>query len=298
LNAPDRLRFDFSHSVGMTAAELQQVEAEVNGFIRQNSAVETRIMTPDDARALGAQALFGEKYGEEVRVVSMGQLDGSGKGAEGNTYSLELCGGTHVRRTGDIGAFVALGESASSAGVRRFEALTGQAAVDYLKAQEAKLAEAAAVLKAAPAEVVERLKALVDERKALQNEVATLRRELAMGGKSGGPEVKEINGVKLIAQVLSGVSGKDLPSLIDEMKARIGSGAVVLIADTGAKPAVAAGVTADLTDRISAVTLAKAAVEALGGKGGGGRPDMAQGGGADIALADAALKAVETALGA
>ena len=296
LNAPDRLRFDFSHSVGMTAAELAQVEAEVNGFIRQNSAVDTRIMTPDDARALGAQALFGEKYGEEVRVVSMGVLDGSGKGTEGNTYSLELCGGTHVRRTGDIGAFVALGESASSAGVRRFEALTGQAAVDYLKAQEAKLAEAAAVLKSAPAEIVERLKALVDERKALQNEVATLRRELAMGGKSGGPEAKEINGVKLIAQVLSGVSGKDLPSLIDEMKAKVGSGAVVLIADTGAKPAVAAGVTADLTDRISAVTLAKAAVEALGGKGGGGRPDMAQGGGADIALADAALKAVEAAL--
>jgi hypothetical protein len=156
--------------------------------------------------------------------------------------------------------------------------------------------EAAAVLKAAPAEVVERLKALVEERKALQTEVANLRRDLAMGGKSGGPEAKEINGVKLIAQVMTGVSGKDLPSLIDEMKARIGSGAVVLIADTGAKPAVAAGVTADLTDRISAVTLAKAAVEALGGKGGGGRPDMAQGGGADIALADAALKAVEAAL--
>ncbi|MBM3615307.1 MAG: alanine--tRNA ligase [Alphaproteobacteria bacterium] len=296
LNAPDRLRFDFSHSTGMTAAELAQVEAEVNAFIRQNSPVETRIMTPDDARALGAQALFGEKYGDEVRVVSMGVQDGSGKGADGNTYSLELCGGTHVRRTGDIGAFVALGESASSAGVRRFEALTGQAAVDHLKAQEAKLLDAAAVLKAAPAELADRLKALMEERKALQNEVAALRRELAMGGKSGGPEVKEINGVKLIAQVLSGVSGKDLPSLIDEMKAKIGSGAVVLIADTGVKPAVAAGVTSDMTDRISAVTLAKAAVEALGGKGGGGRPDMAQGGGSDIALADAALKAVEAAV--
>ncbi len=296
LNAPDRLRFDFSHSTGMTAAELAQVEAEVNAFIRQNSPVETRIMTPDDARALGAQALFGEKYGEEVRVVSMGVLESSGKGTEGKTYSLELCGGTHVARTGDIGAFVALGESASSAGVRRFEALTGQAAVDHLKAQEAKLLETAAVLKASPAEIVDRLKALVDERKTLQNEVATLRRELAMGGKAAGPEAKEINGVKLIAQVLSGVSGKDLPSLIDEMKVRLGSGAVVLIADTGAKPAVAAGVTADLTGRISAVTLAKAAVEALGGKGGGGRPDLAQGGGADIALADAALKAVEAAL--
>ena len=296
LNAPDRLRFDFSHSQAMTAAELQQVEAEVNDFIRQNSPVETRIMTPDDARAIGAQALFGEKYGDEVRVVSMGTLEGSGKGADLRTYSLELCGGTHVWRTGDIGAFVALGESASSAGVRRFEALTGQAALDYLRGQEARLADVAAVLKASPAEVGERVRALADERRALQNEVAQLRRELAMGGSGNGPDIKEINGIKLIAQVLSGVTGKDLPGLIDEMKARLGSGAVVLIADTGGKPAVAAGVTADLTGRISAVTLAKAAVEALGGKGGGGRPDMAQGGGADIALADAALKAVLAAL--
>ena len=296
LNAPDRLRFDFSHSQAMSAAELRQVEAEVNEFIRQNGAVDTRIMTPDDARAIGAQALFGEKYGDEVRVVTMGVLEGSGKGADGRTYSLELCGGTHVRRTGDIGAFVSLGESASSAGVRRFEALTGQAALDHLLGQDARLADVAAVLKASPAEVGERVRALAEERRALQNEVAQLRRELAMGGSSAGPDVKEIKGVKLIAQVLSGVTGKDLPGLIDEMKARIGSGAVVLIADTGGKPAVAAGVTADLTGRISAVTLAKVAVEALGGKGGGGRPDLAQGGGADIALADAALKAVEAAL--
>ena len=295
LNAPDRLRFDFSHGQAMSAAELAQVEAEVNEFVRQNSAVDTRIMTPDDARAIGAQALFGEKYGDEVRVVSMGTLDGSGKGADGRTYSLELCGGTHVRRTGDIGAFVALGESASSAGVRRFEALTGQAALDYLRGQDARLAEVAATLKASPAEVGERVKALADERRALLNEVAQLRRELAMGA-GAGPEVREVGGVKLIAQVLTGVTGKDLPGLIDEMKARLGSGAVVLIADTGAKPAVAAGVTNDLTGRISAVTLAKAAVEALGGKGGGGRPDMAQGGGADIALADAAIAAVIAAL--
>ena len=295
LNAPDRLRFDFSHSAAMSAGELAQVEAEVNAFVRQNSAVDTRIMTPDDARAIGAQALFGEKYGDEVRVVSMGTLEGSGKGADGRTYSLELCGGTHVRRTGDIGVFVALGESASSAGVRRFEALTGQAALDYLRAQDARLAEVAATLKASPAEVGERVKTLADERRALQNEVAQLRRELAMGA-GAGPEVREVGGVKLIAQVLTGVTGKDLPALIDEMKARLGSGAVVLIADTGAKPAVAAGVTTDLTGRISAVTLAKAAVEALGGKGGGGRPDMAQGGGADIALADAAIAAVIAAL--
>jgi len=296
LNAPDRLRFDFSHSTGMSPAELAQVEAEVNAYIRQNAPVETRIMTPDDARAIGAQALFGEKYGDEVRVVSMGVQEGSGKGADGRTYSLELCGGTHVRRTGDIGAFVALGESASSAGVRRFEALTGQAALDHLRAQDARLAEVAIVLKASPSEAVERVKALADERRALLNEVAQLRREVAMGGKAGGPEAREIGGVKFLAQVLSGVSGKDLPALIDEMKARIGSGAVLLIADTGAKPAVAAGVTTDLTGTLSAVTLVKAAAEAMGGKGGGGRPDMAQAGGADIAQAEAAIKAAEAVL--
>ncbi|MFA9229207.1 MAG: alanine--tRNA ligase [Microgenomates group bacterium] len=297
LNAPDRLRFDFSHSQAMTAAELASVEAEVNAFIRQNTAVDTRIMTPDDARALGAQALFGEKYGDEVRVVSMGTLAGTGKGADGATYSLELCGGTHVARTGAIGAFVALGDSASSAGVRRFEALTGQAALDHLRAQDQRLADVAAVLKTSGAEAVDRVKALVDERRALMNEVAQLRRELAMGGgAAAGPDAKEIGGVKFLAQVLTGVSGKDLPALIDEMKTRLGSGVVLLIADTGGKPAVAAGVTADLTTRISAVTLVKAAAEAMGGKGGGGRPDMAQAGGADITLAEAAIKSAEAAL--
>ncbi len=298
LNAPDRLRFDFAHNAALSPAELATVEAEVNAFIRQNGAVETRIMTPDDARGLGAQALFGEKYGDEVRVVSMGVQEGSGKGADGKTYSLELCGGTHVSRLGEIGAFVVLGDSASSAGVRRVEALTGQAALEHLRLQEARLAEVAAMLKTHAAEVVERVKALAEERRALQNEVASLRREVAMGGKGAGPEAKEINGVKFVAQVLSGVSGKDLPALIDEMKARIGSGAVLLIADTGAKPAVAAGVTADLTARLSAVTLVKAAAEAMGGKGGGGRPDLAQAGGADIGAAEAAIKAAEAAIGA
>jgi alanyl-tRNA synthetase len=298
LNAADRLRFDFSHSAAISAPDLQTIEAEVNAFIRQNSPVETRIMTPDDARAIGAQALFGEKYGDEVRVVSMGVLDGSGKGADGKTYSLELCGGTHVRRTGDIGAMVLLGDSASSAGVRRIEALTGQAALDHLRQQDARLNDIAAIIKAPPSELADRIRALFDERKALVNEVAQLRREVAMGGKAEGPDAKEINGIQFIAQVLSGVSGKDLPALIDEMKARLGSGAVLLIADTGAKPAVAAGVTADLTARLSAVTLVKAAAEAMGGKGGGGRADMAQAGGADIALADAAIKAAEAAIGA
>lgn len=298
LNAVDRLRFDFSHSAAISAPDLQTIETEVNAFIRQNSPVETRIMTPDDARAIGAQALFGEKYGEEVRVVSMGMLEGSGKGTDGKTYSLELCGGTHVGRTGDIGSMVILSESASSAGVRRIEALTGQAALDHLRQQDARLNDIAAIIKAPAAELADRIRALFDERKALANEVAQLRREVAMGGKAAGPEAKEINGVKFVAQVLSGVSGKDLPALIDEMKARLGSGAVLLIADTGAKPAVAAGVTADLTAKLSAVTLVKAAAEAMGGKGGGGRPDMAQAGGADIAQAEAAIKAAEAAMGA
>ena len=242
LNADDRLRFDFSHTKGLSATELAQVEREVNDYIRQNAPVETRIMAPDDARALGAQALFGEKYGDEVRVVSMGIEDGSGKGADGKTYSIELCGGTHVRRTGDIGVFVALGDSASSAGVRRIEALTGAAAFDYLSGQAGRLGQVALELKARPEDVAERVKTLMDERRALANEVAQLRRELAMSGgagQGGGAEARDVGGVKLIAQVLSGVQGKDLPPLIDEHKARLGSGAVLLIADTGGKVAVA-----------------------------------------------------------
>ena len=298
LNAPDRLRFDFSHSRALDAGELAAVEAEVNAYIRQNSPVETRIMTPDAAREMGAQALFGEKYGDEVRVVSMGRLAGSGKGADGAVYSLELCGGTHVARTGEIGACVILGDSASSAGVRRIEALTGAPALAHLRAQEGRLAEVAALLKAPMGDVVERVKALSDERRALANEVAQLKRELAMGGTgAGGFETRDIGGVAFVAQVLSGVSGKDLPAMIDEIKGRIGSGVVLLIADTGARPAVAAGVSTDLVARISAVDILRPAVAALGGKGGGGRPDLAQGGGADIGGAQAAITAAEAAIG-
>jgi alanyl-tRNA synthetase len=297
LNAPDRLRFDFSHTKAMSTDELTRVERDVNAIIRQNSRVETRIMTPDDARALGAQALFGEKYGDEVRVVSMGRQDGSGKGAKGNTYSLELCGGTHVSQLGEIGAFVALGDSASSAGVRRIEALTGQAALDYLRAQDARLGQTAAVLKAPASEVADRVKALMDERKALSNEVAQLRRELAMGGGAQAANPSEvINGVAFQAQVLSGVTGKDLPALIDEMKSSMDSGAVLLIADAGGKAAVAVGVTSDLTNRVSAVDLLRAVTPELGGKGGGGRPDMAQGGGASVENADAAIAAAKAVL--
>ncbi|TCO72442.1 alanine--tRNA ligase [Rhodovulum euryhalinum] len=296
LNAPDRLRFDFSHGKAMTDAELAAVESEVNAFIRQNSPVETRIMTPDDARAIGAQALFGEKYGDEVRVVSMGRAP-TGKGQDGNTWSLELCGGTHVRQTGDIGLCVVLGDSASSAGVRRIEALTGQAALDHLIAQQNRLAEVAELLRAQPADVVARVRALVEDRRALENEVATLRRDLALAGPAGAaPEARAVGGVPFLAQVLKGVSGKDLPPLIDEHKARLGSGAILLIAEADGKAAVAAGVTADLTARVSAVDLVKAAVAELGGKGGGGRPDMAQGGGKDAVNAEAAIKAAEAVL--
>ncbi|UWQ89379.1 alanine--tRNA ligase [Rhodobacteraceae bacterium M382] len=299
LNAQDRLRFDFSHSKALSDGELATVAADVNRYIRQNSSVETRIMTPDDARGIGAQALFGEKYGDEVRVVSMGRAE-TGKGQDGMTWSIELCGGTHVRQTGDIGTFVLLGDSASSAGVRRIEALTGAAAFEHLSTEAGRMSDVAGMLKAQPSDVVDRVKGLMDERKALQNEVATLRRELAMAGGAGqgaGPEAREINGVKFLAQVLSGVSGKDLPALIDEHKDRLGSGAVLLIADTGGKAAVAAGVTQDLTGTVSAVDLVKAAVVELGGKGGGGRPDMAQGGGKDATNANAAIKAAEIVLG-
>ena len=297
LNAPDRLRFDFSHTKPLSADELARVERDVNTLIRQNTRVETRIMAPDDARALGAQALFGEKYGDEVRVVSMGRKDGSGKGAAGHTYSLELCGGTHVRQLGEIGAFVALGDAASSAGVRRIEALTGQAALDYLRAQDQRLSDVAAALKAPASDVADRVKALMDERRALANEVAQLRRELAMGGGAqGASPALQVNGIAFHAQVLSGVTGKDLPSLIDQIKTDLGSGVVLLIADTGDKAAIAVGVTADLTTRVSAVDILRAVTPELGGKGGGGRPDMAQGGGASTQNAHAAITQAKSIL--
>ncbi|MEM6386611.1 MAG: alanine--tRNA ligase [Pseudomonadota bacterium] len=297
LNAPDRLRFDFSHQKALSLEELKTVEAEVNAYIRQNTAVETRIMTPDDAREIGAQALFGEKYGDEVRVVSMGRAP-TGKGSDGETWSIELCGGTHVARTGDIGVFVTLGDSASSAGVRRIEALTGDAAFQYLSQQDHRLAETALALKAQPGDVADRVKALLAERKTLTSEIADLRRQLAMGGgERGAIEQEDVNGVCFMGQVMSDISGKDLPALIDQFKERAGSGVVVLVADTGGKAAVAAGVTSDLTDRVSAIDLVRAAVAELGGKGGGGRPDMAQGGGPSAENGAAALAAAKQVIG-
>ncbi|MBD3804782.1 MAG: alanine--tRNA ligase [Thioclava sp.] len=297
LNAEDRLRFDFSHNKALSPDEIAKIEREVNDFIRQNTPVETRIMTPDDARDLGAQALFGEKYGDEVRVVSMGELSNSGKGTSGNVYSLELCGGTHVKRTGDIGTFVLTSESASSAGVRRIEALTGDVAMAELRRRDAILGEIEGLMKTSEQDVLARLQAILDERKTLANEVAQLRRELAMGGgASGGPDISEINGMKFVPQVVSGVTGKDLPGIVDELKEKVGSGVILVVADAGGKAAVAAGVTKDLTDKVSAVDLVKVAAQALGGKGGGGRPDMAQAGGADPSKADEAVAAVKSVL--
>ncbi|PRY95261.1 alanyl-tRNA synthetase [Hasllibacter halocynthiae] len=291
LNAPDRLRFDFSHGKALTAEEIGVVEKAVNRFIRQDSAVTTRIMAPDDARALGAQALFGEKYGDEVRVVSMGRA-ATGKGQDGDTWSIELCGGTHVGRTGEIGLFAIQSDSASSSGVRRIEALTGAAALRALREQEGRLLEAASALKAGPGEVPARVAILLDERRQLQAEVARLKREAALGGSAAaGPEAREINGMQAVLQALDGVTGKELPALIDAHKQSIGSGVVVLVSDAGGKAAVAAGVTPDLTGRVSAVDLARAAGAALGGKGGGGRPDMAQAGAPSAENAEGALEA-------
>jgi alanyl-tRNA synthetase len=274
---------------------LEEVQAEVNKYIRQNSHVETRIMTPDDARAIGAQALFGEKYGDEVRVVSMGYLEGSKKGAMSNTYSLELCGGTHVRQTGDIGCFILLGDAASSAGVRRIEAVTGSTANTYIQSQQSIISEAATTLKVQTSDLTVRAKQLVDERKTLKNEVTDLRRNLAMSGGAGTQTSKPMNvaGKLFLAEVLQGVTGRDLPTLIDNKKAELKSGAVLLIAETDGKIAVAAGVTEDLTETLSAVDIVTIAVTELGGKGGGGRADMAQGGAKSAENADQAINAVK-----
>ena len=297
LVAPERLRFDFVHQKPVSTEEADAIEAEVNAYIRQNDAVTTRIMTPEDAQAAGARALFGEKYGDEVRVVSMGRRPEGERGPAGEIYSMELCGGTHVARTGEIGLLKIVAEGASSAGVRRVEALTGAAALAHIEAREHALDTAAAVLKARPEELPERVRQLAEDRRRLEAEVAELRRQAALGsGGTGEPEPRDVAGVPFLAQILEGVAPKDLRSLVDAHKARIGSGAVLLVAESGGKAAVAAGVTQDLTARISAVDLVRAAVPVLGGKGGGGRPDMAQGGGPDPDQAEAAVAAAEARL--
>ncbi len=290
LVAPDRLRFDFAHNAALTAADVAHIEAEVNARVRENDAVTTRLMTPDDAVAAGALALFGEKYGDEVRVLSMGRADD-------NHYSVELCGGTHVNALGDIALFKIVSESAVSSGVRRIEALTGEAARHWLTAREDRLKEAAALLKSAPDDVPARVAALVDAQKKLERELAEAKKALALGGGNGaGPVVEEVAGVKFEGQSLDGFDPKGLRGLIDEAKARLMSGVATVVTVVEGRASVAVGVTDDLKDRLSAVDLVKAAVAALGGQGGGGRPDMAQGGGPDGAAATAALAAVRSAM--
>ena len=293
LNAENRLRFDFSHSKSMTQSELREVELEVNNLIRQNSTVETRIMTPDDARKLGAQALFGEKYGDEVRVVSMGIKKDSGKGLTGNTYSLELCGGTHVQRTGQIGAFALIGESASAGGVRRIEAFTGKTAELYHAEQTRILNELASIFKTKSENVIDRVKSLLDERKLLQSEIIDLRKAVAMGSNDEAQNVIKVNNFNFYVQTFDDLPSKDLRSLVDEHKSRLGSAVILLISGAGGKAAISVGVTSDLVDKVNAVDLVKIAAIELGGKGGGGRPDMAQAGGNDMSNAKKAISLIE-----
>jgi len=295
---PGRLRFDFSHQKPMTHAEIRAVEDLVNTMILQNEAVETHLMTPEAAIAHGALALFGEKYGDEVRVVSMGVSDKSAKAR--HSYSIELCGGTHVRRTGDIGLLKIVGESAVASGVRRIEALTGEAARSYLAAQDERVREAAELLKVSPDEMITRLAAIIDDRRKLERQLADAKRELALGGggaAKGGDGVaagvRELGSVKLLARTVHGVAPKDLRGLVDEAKKQLGSGivAVVGVSEEG-KAALVVGVTEDLAQAHDAVELARIGAEALGGKGGGGRPDLAQAGGPDGTRADQALEAI------
>jgi alanyl-tRNA synthetase len=295
LVAEDRLRFDFSHPKALTAEEIATVEAEVNAEIRHNEQVTTRLMTPDDAIAAGAMALFGEKYGDEVRVLSMGRA-----GDGGLNYSVELCGGTHVRATGDIGLFRIISESAVSSGVRRIEALTGEAARRWVVGREEALKSVAASLKTAPEEVEARVASLVEERRRLERELAEAKKQLALGGGgAAAPTAEEdIGGVKFSGQVFQGMEARELRGLLDEAKKRLGSGVAAIVAVNEGKAAFAVGVTDDLTNRFSAVDLVRAGVAALGGQGGGGRPDMAQGGGPDGGKADEAIAAVRAALAA
>ncbi len=292
LVAPDYFRFDFSHPSALTREEIDAIEAEVNAQIRSNQPVTTRLMTPDEAIAAGAIALFGEKYGDEVRVLSMGRnVDAD--------YSVELCGGTHVRALGDIQLLKIVGESAVSSGVRRIEALTGEAARQWLTTRETKLREAASTLKSSPDEVPARVAALVEERRRLERELGEARKALAMGAgtaksDTAGPE--RVGGHAFLGQVVEGLDPKELRATVDTMKQHVGSGIAALVAVNDGRASVAVGVTDDLAGQVSAVELVKAAVAALGGQGGGGRPDMAQGGGPDGAKADEALSAVRDAL--
>ncbi|HVT25676.1 MAG TPA: alanine--tRNA ligase [Rhizomicrobium sp.] len=293
---PDRLRFDFSHPKAVSHDELMRIERDVNAIIRQNSDVSTRLMPTDQAIKAGAEALFGEKYGDEVRVLTMGDDTDALK-----PYSVELCGGTHVRRLGDIGLFTILSESAVASGVRRIEALTSEGARLYLASQAELAREAAGALKTSPAELPQRVAQLAEERRKLERDLNEAKKALALAGPSRSDEgdaVKEINGVKTVLRSVEGVSAKDLKGLADDAKAKLGSGVVAFVAVAEGKASLVVGVTDDLKDKINAVDLVKIGAEKLGGKGGGGRPDMAQAGGPDGSKASDALAAIEQRLAA
>ena len=292
LVAPDRLRFDISHPGAIAPDALDGIEAEVNRLIRENAPLVTRLMAPEEAVDAGALALFGEKYGEEVRVVSMG----AGRDDADAPYSVELCGGTHVERTGDIGLFRIVSEGASAAGVRRIEALTGEAARRHGAALEAALREAAAVLKAPPAELAGRIGALVDDHRKLERTLEETRRALATAGSGPAAEAREIAGMAFVGRALDGARPRELRAMVDDLKRQLGSGVYAVVSRTEGKAALTVGVSDDLTARVSAVDLARAGAAAVGGKGGGGRADMAQAGGPDGERLDDALKAIEKAL--
>lgn len=288
-----RTRFDISQPNPITAEQLKAVEQQVNAEIRANTEVVTRVLPLEDAMHSGARALFGEKYDDEVRVVSMGTTAAGAK----HPYSVELCGGTHVKRTGEIGLFKIVSEGAVSAGIRRIEGLTGEGALKYFEEQESRVHDMAGILKSSPADVVARVKSLADEKKKLEQEISTLRRQLATGGAgSANDDVKDVGGVKYLAKILPGFPAKDLKPMADDLKKKIGSGVIALIATEDDKASIVVGVTADLTGRISAVELVKIGAEALGGSGGGGRPDMAQAGGPNAAAANGAADAIEKKL--
>ncbi len=291
LVAPDRLRFDFSHPKPVTAEELAAIEAEVNSFLRQNDEVAIRVMDREAAIEAGAMALFGEKYGDEVRVVRMGREP------DGRTTSIELCGGTHVRRTGDIALFEILSESAVAAGIRRIEALTGEAAYRHVKHEERLLGAAAAALRIAPDQLPERVQALLGERRRLEQELSRVRQQQATGG-GAELEPREIAGIRLFARALEDVPAQTLRGMADQVLKQAGSGVAALIGLQGGKAALVVSVSKDLTPRINAVELVRAGVAELGGKGGGGRPDFAQGGGPDGARAERALEVIAEALSA
>jgi alanyl-tRNA synthetase len=295
LVAPGHLRFDFSHQKAVSDDELAAIELAINARIRDNGDVTTRLMSPDEAVEAGALALFGEKYGDEVRVVAMGGAD---VGDQPGGYSVELCGGIHVERAGDIGYFRITGESAVAAGIRRIEAMTGAAAVDHAAAQSARLRAVATVLKAAPDDVPGRVTSLLEDRRRLERETSDLRQKIAVGGAAGdaAPDVKQIAGIAMTARILHDIPAKELKPLTDSLKKQIGSGVVAVVSVSDGKASIVVGVTDDLTDRLSAVDLVRIGSAALGGKGGGGRPDMAQAGGPNGDAAEQAVAAIEAAL--